>query len=838
MSELNTVYIESEVNEIYASTEAKQTFINPLDKPIELLINFPIKEEIQLSRFQVTINNKIVISKVLEKEKAKEKYNDSISDGNVGILGSYDENSYSYNVTIGNIKPKEKVELITYYLQMITSEDMSFQYEIMQHYPNFISKDMKEEDINKNRAKNLEGKIKIKTQSRLTRLIIPLLDEKKIKFEKKYNEDYTEVEITISKSLEDIITKAPTRFINMKKLEDKNNDLPNHFYRRPCIIKRPYWFTGNLKPYSFQSPTEGIEPSFNILFRTELMNTPFIYTQYNPEKNNTSIALTFTYNSSNLNIPVPKDKPDEENDLSYYNSFQKDSVNDLPSLFIFLIDQSGSMSGKSIELVKQALILFIQSLPPKSYFQLIGFGSNYEKYNQKPVEYNKENVESIMETINQLRANKGGTNLFSPLDDIFKSKDYDNIDLSHNIFILTDGQIENRETVQNSIVGNVNRFRIHSIGIGNDFDKILIERCGKLGKGSSNFVPNVEEINDVVIDSLNKSLRPYLVKTKFDIKNIQKLYECPPLCNFFYQDDVINYSLLINGKNENNEFDIEIKSNDTKKDIKENLKINKIIKLPDGEILSRIIIGNYLKLKKDLVEEEEIKIAKEYQVLSKNTSLFGEIIGEGGQNELIKVELGKNDQRNRYFYQNKNFMMMNNMMVGGPSIRSFGMKSMMMAASAPMKKKKMSKGSKALNKIDSLADSMNAKVFLSSNNNLDNFNNFRISENKEKNENKNQFNDLQKIIMSQDIIEGYWEENKNTKNIESKFKEIFNKISNFIESNENIKNKSKVKYTFIILYYLINDEKEKLNENKLIINKGKKYLISNNTSYDEIFSKI
>jgi hypothetical protein len=188
----------------------------------------------------------------------------------------------------------------------------------------------------------------------------------------------------------------------------------------------------------------------------------------------------------------------------------------------------------------------------------------------------------------------------------------------------------------------------------------------------------------------------------------------------------------MNGKNENNEFDIEIKSNDTKKDINENLKINKIIKLPDGEILSRIIIGNYLKLKKDLVEEEEIKIAKEYQVLSKNTSLFGEIIGEGGQNELIKVELGKNDQRNRHFYQNKNFMMMNNMMVGGPSIRSFGMKSMMMAAEAPMKKMRMSKGSKALNKIDSLADSMNAKVFLSSNNNLDNLNNFKISENKKK----------------------------------------------------------------------------------------------------------
>ena len=177
------------------------------------------------------------------------------------------------------------------------------------------------------------------------------------------------------------------------------------------------------------------------------------------------------------------------------------------------------------------------------------------------------------------------------------------------------------------------------------------------------------------------------------------------------------------------------------------------------------------------------------------------------------------------------------MMVGGP--RSCAMKK----ASAPMKKLGMEKGIKSMKKA-SLA--VPEKVFLAKkldnnlNNNLVDTNlvDFNISVNKKKNENNNQFNDLQKIIMSQDIIEGYWEENENTKNIENKFKEIFNKISNFIESNENIKNKSKVKYTFIILYYLINGEKEKLNENKLIINKGKKYLNSNNTSYDEIFSKI
>ena len=59
------------------------------------------------------------------------------------------------------------------------------------------------------------------------------------------------------------------------------------------------------------------------------------------------------------------------------------------------------MSRKSIDLVKQTLLFFIQSLPVNSYFQLIGFGSNFKKYNEEPVIYNKENVEKIINIRNK-----------------------------------------------------------------------------------------------------------------------------------------------------------------------------------------------------------------------------------------------------------------------------------------------------------------------------------------------------------------------------------------------------------------------------------------------------
>ena len=46
--------------------------------------------------------------------------------------------------------------------------------------------------------------------------------------------------------------------------------------------------------------------------------------------------------------------------------------------FIFLVDRSNSMYGDSIEITKEALTLFTQSLPAGSVFQIISFGSKFE----------------------------------------------------------------------------------------------------------------------------------------------------------------------------------------------------------------------------------------------------------------------------------------------------------------------------------------------------------------------------------------------------------------------------------------------------------------------------
>ena len=79
-----------------------------------------------------------------------------------------------------------------------------------------------------------------------------------------------------------------------------------------------------------------------------------------------------------------------------------------------------------------------------------------------------------------------------------------------------------------------------------------------------------------------------------------------------------------------------------------------IIKLKNGNNLLKTIIGLGLKFNKQIIDstEKEVEFAKKYQILSKNTALFGEIKreDESQQSELIKVDINKEREKRRNSY--------------------------------------------------------------------------------------------------------------------------------------------------------------------------------------------
>ena len=112
--------------------------------------------------------------------------------------------------------------------------------------------------------------------------------------------------------------------------------------------------------------------------------------------------------------------------------------------FIFLVDRSGSMSGGFINSARETLILFLKSLPEGCNFNIIGFGSRYEKlFPAVSVPYTQETLDKATQHAREMQANLGGTELLQPLEYIFREKTTSG--LPRQVFVLTDGAVSNTD---------------------------------------------------------------------------------------------------------------------------------------------------------------------------------------------------------------------------------------------------------------------------------------------------------------------------------------------------------------------------------------------------------
>ena len=377
------INIYSIVNEVFSKTLVTHKILNNSDNPIELEVYIDRYSDKNIfSSFEAQIgDSKKIKSKVIKEEKAEKKYTDSVASGNAAIYTAVDKDDKDKIIVhIGNIPPKEELTFNSEFIQYIESANNSYEYEFFRNIP-----------IMKNKGENipndiLKGILEIKTKNKIIDINKKFLFDKMIIEEEKHDKDKNS-----------FIMKYKYEIDSIK--EDHGNFSYSYSYS--------YYY--NRRPFYI--------PASRLLFNLESNNA--LFSQKSLKKKD---EQSFVFNCK---ITENKNSSSNKN---------KEDIKLNPALFIFLIDQSGSMYGDPISLVKEALLLFIQSLPKNSYFQLIGFGTDFKKYNEVPVEYNEENVANIINIIKELDANFGGTNIVSPLSAIYNEKVYDKINLSKNIF--------------------------------------------------------------------------------------------------------------------------------------------------------------------------------------------------------------------------------------------------------------------------------------------------------------------------------------------------------------------------------------------------------------------
>ena len=80
------------------------------------------------------------------------------------------------------------------------------------------------------------------------------------------------------------------------------------------------------------------------------------------------------------------------------------------------------------------------------------------------------------------------------------------------------------------------------------------------------------------------------------------------------------------------------------------------------------------------------------------------------------------------------------------------------------------------------------------------------------------------MILSQNIIEGNWSLNSQTKFIVDSHIDLYNKIKQYVDKFDVGKKKEDIIITILIIYYLKNNKEIDQSEYTIIVNKGLEYL--------------
>jgi hypothetical protein len=95
------------------------------------------------------------------------------------------------------------------------------------------------------------------------------------------------------------------------------------------------------------------------------------------------------------------------------------AINDteITNEFIFVVDCSGSMEDENkIGLARQAMLLFLKSVPVNCHFNIVRFGSAHQAlFKEITAVYNEENTQKAEQLTKNMKADLGGTELVSIL---------------------------------------------------------------------------------------------------------------------------------------------------------------------------------------------------------------------------------------------------------------------------------------------------------------------------------------------------------------------------------------------------------------------------------------
>lgn len=179
--------------------------------------------------------------------------------------------------------------------------------------------------------------------------------------------------------------------------------------------------------------------------------------------------------------------------------------------FIFCISRAQTMTGAKLYNAKQALVLFLKSLPDDCYFNIISFGSGWNSMSPyKSVKNDQTSIETAIAFLEYLVADTNGeTDMQEMIANMHTTLKIQQ-GYKRQIFVIADcAPSNNVEELFATVRSNVTagRMRIFTLCIGSRHRSFL-EKLASFGGGYSHCVNQGERLEKKIVNLLKRSTTP------------------------------------------------------------------------------------------------------------------------------------------------------------------------------------------------------------------------------------------------------------------------------------------------------------------------------------------
>jgi len=195
---------------------------------------------------------------------------------------------------------------------------------------------------------------------------------------------------------------------------------------------------------------------------------------------------------------------------------------------LFVLDSSGSMSGKKITQAKEAVRFVINHLEKGDKFALVDFDDGVDVFSSGLVLANPENREKAIHFVDEIE-DSGGTNIN---DALLKSLEMvQHVERPSYILFLTDGLPTVGVTEIADILRNIGRAnsrstRIFVFGVGYDVNTELLDRLSSDNRGTSVYLSENDNLEVAISNYYEKISSPLLsdLQIAYDKIRVQDVY--------------------------------------------------------------------------------------------------------------------------------------------------------------------------------------------------------------------------------------------------------------------------------------------------------------------------